>query len=110
MVKKTAQVKQIISKYDKVLKDSNIWPSRFILYGSYANGKPTSWSDIDVVVVAKTFGRRDIFDRMEFLSKKAAEVDDSLEVLGYTEDELSRAQDTIFGEIVSTGKVFSLRD
>lgn len=43
-------------------------------------------------------------ERMEFLAKKAAGVDDSLEVLGYTEAEFARAHNSIFGEIISKEK------
>lgn len=108
MVKKTAQIKKLMNRYRQVLEGHDIKPTKFIIYGSYANGKPTPWSDIDVVVIAKTFGKRDTLERMEFLAKKAAEVDDSLEVLGYTEGELIRARDSIFGEIISKGQVLKV--
>lgn len=108
MVKKTTQIKKLMNLYRQVLEKHDIRPTKFILYGSYAHGKPTPWSDIDVVVIAKTFGKRGALERMEFLAKKAAEVDDSIEVLGYTEDELARAHDSIFGEIISKGEVLKV--
>lgn len=106
MVKTKSQIKNIIDRYRAVLKRNNIKPAKLLLYGSYAGGKPNKWSDIDVAVIAKDFGRRNPIERMEFLSKKAAEVDDGLEVLGYTIQEFNREKDGIFGQIITSGRVF----
>lgn len=106
MVKKTAEIKKILADYKSVLERSDIKPLKFVVYGSYARGNPNPLSDIDVVVIAKDFGKRDALERMEFLSRKAAEVDDSLEVLGYTEREMKGARDSIFSEIINQGKSF----
>lgn len=106
MVKESAQVKKILSNYKTILKNNQIKPLKIILYGSYAYGQPNKWSDIDVAVIAKDFGRRNPIERMEFLAQKAAEVDDSLEVLGFTLEEYQKAKDGIFSQILSQGKVF----
>lgn len=103
MVKSKAQINTIVSRYRKVLAKNNISPTRFILYGSYANGKPNNWSDIDLVVIASHYGNRDPLERMEFLAQKAAEVDDSLEVLGFTEEEYDTAHESNFKDIISQG-------
>lgn len=106
MVKKTNQIKKILLDYKTVLKKNQIKPLKIILYGSYAYGKPNQWSDIDVAVIAKDFGQRDPIERMEFLAQKAAEVDDSLEVLGFTQSEYQRAKDGIFAQVLAGGKTF----
>ena len=103
MAVKTNKINKIISKYNDVLSKNNIKTSKFVLYGSYAIGKENKWSDIDLVVIADSFGRRNAIERMEFLSRKAAEVNESLEVLGYTNKEYNNAKDSIFGEIIANG-------
>ena len=103
MAVKTNKISKIVSKYNNVLLKNNIKTSKFVLYGSYAVGKENKWSDIDLVVVADNFGKRNTIERMEFLSRKAAEVDESLEVLGYTNREFDNAKDSIFGEIIANG-------
>ena len=104
MVKKTYQIKNLVKKYKAILLNNNIKPEKIILYGSFAYGKPKEWSDIDLVVIAKSFGNINPITRMEFLSQKAAEVDDSLEVLGYTTKEFNGTKDSIFKEIIQKGK------
>lgn len=98
-----AKIKPVINSYKSVLIKNNINPIKFIVYGSYAKGNINPWSDIDLVVIANNFGKRSKLERMEFLAKKAAEVDDSLEVLGYTEKEIENEKDSIFGEIIKNG-------
>ena len=106
MVKTKSEIKNIIKEYKIVLKNSGIEAEKILLYGSYASGKANIWSDIDLVIVSKSFGKRNTIDRMEFLSKKAAEVDDSLEVLGYTSDEFRKAKNSIFANILSESLSF----
>lgn len=106
MVKKQTQIRKIITDYKSVLEKNNIKPLQIVLYGSYNNGKPNSWSDIDLAIIAKSFGKRNPIERMEFLAQKAAEVDDSLEVLGFTQDEYQKEKDGIFGQVISRGRSF----
>lgn len=106
MVKKPNQIKQIINNYRSNLERSQIKPFKLVLYGSYLHGKPNKWSDIDLIVIAKDFGKRNPIERMEFLSQKAAQVDDSLEVLGFTEEEFKKEKDGIFGQIVEQGRMY----
>lgn len=103
MAPKIAQIKPVINTYKSVLRKNNITPIKFVVYGSYAKGNINRWSDIDLVVIANDFGKRSKLERMEFLSQKAAEVNDSLEVLGYTEKEMEKEKDSIFGEIIKNG-------
>lgn len=45
--------KQIISAASKIAKELN--PEKIILFGSYAYGKPTEDSDLDICVVEKSY-------------------------------------------------------
>lgn len=98
-------IRKILNSYRSQLERENIRPVKLILYGSFAHGQPHQWSDIDVVVIARSYGKRTVLERMEFLSQKAAEVDDRLEVLGYTEKEYQAADQSIFKEIITQGQV-----
>jgi predicted nucleotidyltransferase len=49
-----AAVREIASKYaDEVKKTLN--PNAVILFGSYVNGVPHEWSDIDIAVIVHDF-------------------------------------------------------
>ena len=53
MLDKTT-VREIASKYaEEVRKVLN--PNAIILFGSYANGNPHEWSDIDIAVIVNDF-------------------------------------------------------
>src|SRR3989339_1505973 len=106
MVKNKSQIKNIISQYKSELKKNQINPSKIILYGSYAYGQPNQWSDIDIAIIAKDFGPRSTIERMEFLAQKAAKIDDSLEVLGFTANEFQKSKNGIFRQILAQGQEF----
>ncbi|KKP88064.1 MAG: Nucleotidyltransferase [Berkelbacteria bacterium GW2011_GWA2_35_9] len=103
MFPKITQIKPIIDSYKVELIKNDIKPLKFIVYGSFASGETNRWSDIDLVVVANDFGKRSKLERMEFLSQRAASINDSLEVLGYTSKEMKEEEDSIFGEVISNG-------
>jgi len=49
-----AKVREIVRDYsDEVLKMLN--PTKIILFGSYVNGTPDEWSDIDVAVLVRDY-------------------------------------------------------
>ena len=49
-----AKVREIVRDYsDEVLKMFN--PTKIILFGSYVNGTPNEWSDIDVAVLVRDY-------------------------------------------------------
>ncbi len=48
-------VVDIVRAYLQALPDFGIHPTRAILYGSFAQGTPNEWSDIDLVVVSPEF-------------------------------------------------------
>lgn len=52
---------QSVKHYAALLKAKGILFERIIVFGSQAAGKAKKWSDVDVCVVSKTFGK----DRQE---------------------------------------------
>jgi len=51
------EIKKIIFKYKKLLKEEKVEFNKIYLFGSYAKNHQRDWSDIDIAVVSKKFGR-----------------------------------------------------
>ena len=87
MVKNKAQIKKIVRAYtEEVSKDYKI--SQVILFGSYAKGEARDESDIDLAIVSPDFRNKPEMEILENLSRKAMNVNTSLEVLAFTPEEL----------------------
>ena len=89
-----------MTAYKAELKKHGIRVSRMFLYGSYANGNPKTYSDIDVVVISSDLARFSSLKRQEFLAQRTIPIDAPLEVIGYTPKEFNSAKGTIFGQIL----------
>jgi uncharacterized protein len=100
MVRKKNEVVKILNAYKAVLKEHGVRVTRMFLYGSYAQGNPKSYSDIDVVIVSPDLAKFSPLKRQEFLAQKTMAVDAPLEVIGYTPKEFNSSQGTIFGQIL----------
>jgi len=92
MVKKRREIKKIICEYTNRLKGLGIDVSKVILYGSYAQGEPKEYSDIDVAVVSPAFRKMDIFERQEILSQAHHKLGEPIEPIGLTPEQLKRKQ------------------
>jgi len=55
-IKSEREVIKKINKFVELLKQQGVNISKIILFGSYAKGKASPDSDIDVVVVSNQFG------------------------------------------------------
>jgi len=71
MDRKTIEV--ILKKYVENIK-TVIKPQRVILYGSFARGNATEWSDIDLLVITN-FEKKNEFDLMNKLSDIGSKID-----------------------------------
>lgn len=94
----------LIKKYKKILTENNIPVEKIILFGSYAKGKQKSWSDVDICVVSKIFGRNG-FNEMVRLKKLTGEADSMLEPHPYHPKNLEDPFDPLAHEIRKYGKV-----
>lgn len=105
MVKSSSKIKDIINNFVSGLKKRGVKINRVILYGSYANGKAKSHSDIDIAVISSSFDRRNILERQELLGEVIYPLDESIEAIGYGYKEFKNPPYLSFlSEIISKGK------
>ncbi|MFH1563289.1 MAG: nucleotidyltransferase domain-containing protein [Nitrospirota bacterium] len=72
-----------IKKLIKILTKRHIRVNKVILYGSYAEGKNTEYSDIDVAIVSDDFGKDRIEEKM-LLFRLGSRIDPRLEPIPLT--------------------------
>lgn len=58
--------------FEEQLKAKNVSISKIILFGSQARGNASAESDVDIVLISKDFGKKDIYKRLEMI--KEAEI------------------------------------
>lgn len=98
--------KNLIRKYREVLKREGIPVEKIILFGSYAKKKAKPWSDVDLCVVSKLFGK-DSYDEMVRLKKLTSEIDPMIEPHPYHPNDLADPYDPLAYEILHTGVAVS---
>lgn len=96
--------KVLISKYKTALRDNGIPIDKVILFGSYAKGTQKPWSDLDLCVVSKKFGK-DYHDEMVNLMHIASDIEPLIEPHPYNPKDLLDPYDGLAHEIRTTGKV-----
>lgn len=96
-----------INEFLNLLRQRNIEISQVILFGSYAKGKPTPDSDIDLVVISPRFGKN-IPKEMMFLRKIAIKVDSRIEPIPLSPNDLNDRYSTFIQEIKRNGRNLSL--
>lgn len=73
------EVVDLVRAYLQALPEFGIHPTRGIVYGSFAQGKPNEWSDIDLVVVAPEFDAPYSIDLVKRLWRATGAADDRIE-------------------------------
>jgi predicted nucleotidyltransferase len=89
-------VKKIVSGYN---------PDKIILFGSYATGKPTEDSDLDLMVIKATELSRP--QRTVQVRKMLYGAMVPIDLIVYTPQEIAESKDNIFSfvsEVLNTGK------
>jgi len=109
VVKARREIKEIIARYIGELDKLGIEVSQVILYGSYANGKHSEYSDIDVAIISPSFTKLDIFERQEILSRAHHKFHVPLEPIGLTPKQLEEKQG-LAHVIVESGITLFKRD
>ncbi len=94
----------LIKKYHQILLRNGISVEKIILFGSYARGIPKPWSDIDLCIVSKNFGK-DSYSEMVRLKKLTSSIDSMIEPHPYNSKDLNDPYDPLAFEIRKTGKV-----
>lgn len=85
---------------------SNYQPQKVVLFGSYAKGKATQGSDLDLLIVKETATPR--YKRGREVRKPLRSLKTSIDLLVYTPDEIERWRDVknaFITTILRTGKV-----
>jgi predicted nucleotidyltransferase len=104
MVKKQTNIDLSIKRYIEALEEK-VKVSKVILYGSWVNGQPNEYSDIDLAVFSPDFGKNKLLE-LQLLSKLSWAVDESIEAIPYPVDKLNNPNPSSFiYEILNTGKI-----
>lgn len=93
-----------LKKYIRILEDEGISVKKVILYGSYAKGIANESSDIDVCIVSDNLGK-DYYKELINLSILALKVDDRIEPVPFTPEDLKDKYNTLASEIRKYGKI-----
>ena len=101
MVKIPNKINSIIEKYLKLLKENGFSLNDAYLFGSYAKGNNTKWSDIDIAIVSDDFKGIRILDR-DKIRTITLSVSSSLEVLPFNPEDFSE-ENPLAKEIIETG-------
>jgi len=103
--KRIKNLKKLLNAYRKML-EKKIRVKKLILFGSYAQGTPRDYSDIDVAVISPDFQGGTLEDYL-LLGRAAREVTPLIEAFPYTPHDLKKRRPGDFlDEILKTGKVF----
>ncbi|HOO33986.1 MAG TPA: nucleotidyltransferase domain-containing protein [Thermotogota bacterium] len=104
MVKNKSLIEENIRKYIVELK-KHITIKMVILFGSWVNGNPDEYSDIDLAVFSPDFGKHKLKE-LQFLSKLAWGIDESIEAIPFSDKQLSDTNPTSFcANIIKTGEI-----
>jgi len=110
MVYKRTWIKKIVSDFIQRLNKKGLPVEQVFLFGSYAWGRPTAKSDLDIAVVSSKFKRWNDIKRIEFLSDVSRyiypDMDIEIDAVGFTQDELEKASYfDLAAQVFQKGKV-----
>lgn len=90
VAKKIEFPKKIVEHYINSLKTEIVIDGIF-LFGSFACGKPTKHSDVDLAVISDDFNKKKYRNRLQWLSRMRDDVSCgvAMDVVGYTPKEFS---------------------
>jgi len=95
----------ILEIKDKIVKEFN--PEKIILFGSYAWGKPTNDSDVDLFIVKKS--KKPRIERTQEIRKFLWRDKVPMDLLVYTPEEVAKSinenQNLFIEDIVRNGKI-----
>ena len=83
---------------------SEIDVEEVILFGSYAQGNPKEYSDIDLAIISDWFREKPHIESMQYLSRLAADYNSLVEALPFTLEEYKNLDKrTFLASIVKSG-------
>ena len=83
-------------------------PEKILLFGSYAKGSATEYSDIDILVIASSFEHLPFKERLDELHRLALDLEPDVNAFGFTPEEVKKQNYvTTLRDALSTGKNIS---
>ncbi len=105
MVAPATDIERIISSFVALLSRA-VRVEAVILYGSYVNGSPDEWSDIDIAVISPDFEGLAMWESQRVISRATAGRDANLAPIGYPSSEYHNpGRHSFLREIIRTGRV-----
>ena len=105
MVATAAELENAISDFTRQLQKS-LRVDAVILYGSYADGTPHEWSDIDLAVISPDFEGVPIWRRQEMIAELTVHRYRDIAPIGYPSSEYHNpGRHSFLREIIRTGRV-----
>ena len=96
-------IKKKINIYIETLRN-HINIDKVILFGSWAKGNPSEFSDIDLAIFSPDFGENKLKE-LQLLSKLSWQVDETIEAVPYSSNELNNLEPASFvHEIIESGE------
>jgi len=83
------KVKQIIHRFADILAKKGIRVDQIIIYGSYASGNTTLYSDIDLAIISPDFGN-DKYEESKLLLQTAWRVDPRLQPVPFSSESFNK--------------------
>ncbi len=107
MVKK--QIIKIAKEYIKAVEAHNIKVEKAYLFGSYAQGNPKSYSDIDVAIISPDLGKN-YMEETCMLMRIAQDIDLMISPDPYSVEEYEKAGkgNFLYQEIINKGKLIKV--
>ena len=96
------QAKKIVETYAQRLKSQGFLFNQIYLYGSFAKGTSSNWSDIDVCVVSNKFVGKDWNKNEQELWRLRRKIDLRIEPVGMSSEEFNGLS-PLASEIKKTG-------
>lgn len=93
---------KVTKKFVDYLKKVGIPVEKTLVFGSHAKGTSNLYSDIDVCIISSIFGK-DNYDETVDLRKKALKIDDRLEPVAFSPEDLIDPYSTLASEIRKYG-------
>jgi len=93
----------------RLLEQKNISVDKVIFFGSYARGEEKETSDIDIIVVSRSFRNKDIFKRVELASGVHRELVKKImrpvDIIYYSDVEWKKGKSLIISAAKQKGEV-----
>lgn len=101
MVQLPAKIRHTVERYLQALNRHRIPIKEVVLFGSYAKGHETEWSDIDIALVSEIFEGDRMADK-DKIRKITLSISSELEVVPFPSNEFNE-QNPFAREILQTG-------